>query len=170
MQVGHIPKLCLVIIYIGYLSAINSQYWNVEFVGNHGLLCFHALDLIGCMHWSLGISKSITIEKMAIKPLLTIDLEIWTPYLDLDVPRSIPCNEEHVWIVWRSHIHKIFHPMTWTTIMVLQSVVFVKVETLTLSFSLSLYEGWSVYPPFCTLSTHDTKCMPLLFSWFVVIP
>ena len=123
MQVGYRPKLSHY-----YLHGVLECSWfsivECWYVRNHRLLCFHSINLIRCMHLSLSISKSIAIEKMTIKPLLTIDLEIWTSYLDLNVLESIPYKEEHVWIVWRSHIPKIFHPITWTTIMALQSVVF----------------------------------------------
>ena len=46
------PKLNLV--------ATKRNTLGIHIVGNPGLLYSHALDLIGCMHVSLDISKSIT--------------------------------------------------------------------------------------------------------------
>ena len=46
------------------------------------LLRSHALDLIGCMHPSLGLFRSNTMENNGL-------------YIDLYVPRSIPYSEEH---------------------------------------------------------------------------
>ena len=55
---------------------------NNKSVGNLGLLRSHALDLMGCMHPSLGLSRSNIMENNGL-------------YIDLDVPKSIPCSEEH---------------------------------------------------------------------------
>ena len=39
-------------------------------VGNPGLLRSHVLDLVGCMHISLGISRSNTMENNDFKTIL----------------------------------------------------------------------------------------------------
>ena len=43
---------------------------------------------------------------------------------DLDVPKSIPLDENEEWRIWKSRAPKIFRLMTWTTILALQSVSF----------------------------------------------
>ena len=67
-----------------------------KLVGNLRLLCSHVLDLIGCMHLSLGLSRSNATKNNGLKNHYKINIQKKKcSYLDLDVPKSIPCDEEH---------------------------------------------------------------------------
>ena len=59
----------------------------------------HALNCLGCMQIYTRLFKSIAMDKQVLKKnmdiIVNIDLEKKCSYLDMDVPRSIPCNEEH---------------------------------------------------------------------------
>ena len=79
-------------------------------VGNLGLLCSHALDLIGCMHLSLEFSRYIIMENNGFKNHYKMkDLEKKYSYLDLDVHRSIPCGEKHAQKNWRIFLYAAIH-------------------------------------------------------------
>ena len=47
---------------------------------------------------------------------------------NLDVPKSIPLSEDEEQRIWKSYTPKIFHSMTWTTILAHQSVDFRRKE------------------------------------------
>ena len=55
---------------------MNSSLILLLFVENLGLRCFHALDLVGCMHLSIRISISNVMDKNDFKNHIRIKIQI----------------------------------------------------------------------------------------------
>ena len=60
---------------LGYLTYVANMFKGVVSVRNLGLLRSHALDLIRCMHLSLGLSRSNVAKNNGFKNLYKIKIK-----------------------------------------------------------------------------------------------